>query len=202
MASTSQALTGHISVLESKKSPLYNLAFSLALKIYVLRMEGVAGIWVTVQYATTHMRCWSLRELNIKFPSDRKEHTNQQRNFEELYCPMTRPPFFSFELPASMEPHWVHSLHSCTIVALCLLQQCVVTPPRLDGKVLPSFVFLLQLMLLVEFFTQSWNFNLENGLKRLLCISLWFCRLFSLETLQSFSFSLPATGPPHQSASF
>lgn len=59
---------------------------------------------------------------------------------------MTRPQFFSFEPPVFMEPHAALSLHTCTIVALCLLQQCVVTPPRLDGKVLPSLVFLPELM--------------------------------------------------------
>lgn len=38
--------------------------------------------------------------------------------------------------------------------------------------------------------------------KGVLQISLRFCRLFSLEILQSFSLCLPTTGPPHQSASF
>lgn len=81
----------------------------------------------------------------FKFPWDEKK-ANQQKNFEELCSSMTRPQFFSFEPPVFMEPHSALSLHTCTILALCLLQQCVVTPPRLDGKVLPSLVFLPKLM--------------------------------------------------------
>lgn len=167
MACTSQALTGHFSVLESKISLLCSLAFSLALKMYVLRMERVAGIWVAPRCATTHLCCRGLQDIVLQVSLRlKKTPANQQKNFEELCCPTTRPQSFSFELPVFMEPHCAPSLHSCTIVALCLLQQCVVTPPGLDGNVLPSLVFLLELMF--QSFHAKLEIQLGNGLKRVL----------------------------------
>lgn len=87
----------------------------------------------------------------------KKNPANQQKNFEELCCPTTRPQSFSFELLVFMEPHCALSLHSCTIVALCLLQQCVVTPRKRSAiSCLSSWAHVS------EFFTLSWKFNLET----------------------------------------
>lgn len=84
MASTSQALTGHISVLESKKSLLYSRAFSLALKIYVLRMEGVASIWVARRCVTTHVCYRGLRQLNIVPQVSEKKMQTSRRTLKSF----------------------------------------------------------------------------------------------------------------------
>lgn len=87
-ASTSQALTGHVSVLESKKSLLYSLVFSLVLKMYVLKDGGycryLGSLWDVWQRMCAADVCVSWKSY-LKFHQDKK-NANQQKNFEELCC--------------------------------------------------------------------------------------------------------------------
>lgn len=162
MASTSQALTGHISVLESKKSPLYSLAFSLALKIYVLGMEGVAGIWVTPRCVTTHVCCRGIaaKRRTSGFLDIKEKMQTNRRTLKSFVA--QRQGHSSFLL--SYQCSWSHTVPSvCTVTQLLLcVSHCSAWSHHQD--LMEKFCHLLSFLSSSRFrvSTQSWKFTLET----------------------------------------